>query len=245
VKAFILAAGLGTRLQPYTTELPKALVLVQGTPMIEIVIKRLIKYGIKDITINLHHFADKIKSFIESKNNFGINITYSYEQELLDTGGAIKQARNLLLDTHPVIIHNVDILSDIDFHKMKRQFEKNNADVLLAVKQRKTSRYLLFNNQNRMVGWKNIKTGDTILLSNINTSKLNAYAFSGIHLISQDALNIIAEYPHKIFSITKFYLENMEKIKIYGFLHNSKFVMDLGKIDNLETAQYLDLKKFL
>jgi len=244
VKAFILAAGYGKRLQPYTENLPKALIKVQGLPMIEIVIKRLIKYGFDDIIINLHHFSDKIKDFIASKNYFDIKITFSEEKKLLDTGGAIKFAYDLIKG-HSILVHNVDILTDINLEKFKKEAENKQADVLLAVKKRKTNRYLLFDQAYKLKGWKNIQTGETILNTNYDIEKLHPMAFSGIHLINNSTLELIKKYPEDKFSITTFYLKHLEKLNIYGFPHNSNLVMDLGKIDNLEIAQYLNLKKFL
>jgi NDP-sugar pyrophosphorylase family protein len=244
VKAFILAAGYGKRLQPYTDNIPKALVEVQGIPMLEIVIKRLIKYGFSEIIINLHHFGEQIKEFVKSKNYFGINILFSEEKELLDTGGAIKNAAELI-NNSPVLLHNVDILSDIDLAKFKQTFEHKKADVLLAVKARKSSRYLLFDDNDKLMGWKNTQSGKTILKKGISSGQLHPLAFSGIHILGQKALQLINSYPSGKFSITTFYLEKMEDLDIYSYPHNDNFVIDLGKIDNLQMAQYFDLRKFL
>ncbi len=245
MRAFVLAAGYGKRLRPYTAEVPKALVKVQGVPMIEIVVERLKKFGITDIVVNLHHYGSKIEQYIKEKNFFGINIRFSYEDELLDTGGAIKHASHLLNDGRPVLLHNVDILSDIDLASFTGEFEHKNADVLLAVKDRKTTRYLLFDKDNRLQGWENIKTGEKILRQYADLSSLNPLAFSGIHIIGNNALEKLFFYPEDKFSITKFYLEYMEELGIYGYPHNDDFVMDLGKLDSLQIAQYLDLRKFL
>ncbi len=244
MKAFILAAGYGKRLQPYTEKVPKALVEVQGIPMLEIVIKRLIKYGFEDIIINLHHLSEQIKEFIVSKNYFGVKISFSEEEELLDTGGALKNAAHLI-GNNPVLLHNVDILSDIDLGEFRKNFEHKNADVLLAVKARKSSRYLLFDDSYRLTGWKNTQTGETILKADAPTENLHPLAFSGIHILGPAALKKINNYPEQKFSITNFYLKQMENLKIYGYPHNNNFVIDLGKIDNLQLAQYLDLRKFL
>jgi MurNAc alpha-1-phosphate uridylyltransferase len=245
VRAFILAAGYGKRLRPFTEEEPKALVKVQGIPMIEIVVERLKKYGITDIVVNLHHYGSKIEKYIREKDFFGISINFSYEDELLDTGGAIKHAKNLLNDGRPVILHNVDILSDIDLNSFINYFNHKDADVLLAVKNRKSTRYLLFDENYRLQGWKNLKTEEKILSTSENHSSLIPMAFSGIHIIGEKALERIFNFPENKFSITKFYLQDMKELKIFGYPHNNNFVMDLGKIENLEIAQYLDLRKFL
>ena len=246
MKAFILAAGYGKRLKPITSDIPKALVEVQGIPMIEIVVERLKKHGIKEIIINLHHHGNKIEEFIKHKNYFGIDIKFSYEEELLDTGGALKHAKKFLNNGTSVLLHNVDILSDINLTKFIDKFENKNTDVLLAVKKRKTTRYFLFDNNLRLQGWTNVKTNEKILSKNfLHSKKLTPLAFSGIHILNSKALGYLFEYPQDKFSITKFYLENINKLKIYGYDHSKNFVLDLGKVETLELANYLDLKKFL
>ena len=150
MKAIIFAAGLGTRLRPLTNDRPKALVEVGGVAMLEHVIKRLINHGIDEIVINTHHFGDKIIEFVKTKNNFGITIHISDERDLLlDTGGGILKARKWLDGNDPIIIHNADILTDFDLHKMVKQHVDNNADVTLLVTDRKTSRYFYINKNAR------------------------------------------------------------------------------------------------
>ncbi len=244
MKAFILAAGLGSRLLPLTKDTPKALIQVQGIPMIDLIIRRLIKYNYNHIIINLHYLGNQIKDYCRSKNNFGITIDFIYEEELLDTGGAIKNAVNLLKDKDPVLIHNVDGLSDINFSEFNRFHQEKNADISLAVQNRKTNRFFLFNGNYRLIGWKNIKTNE-IILQHLTKGKILPLAFSGIHLLNQDVIEHIAESKDTVFSITKYYIENCKNLNIAGFLHDDNFFMDLGKHENLKFAEYLNLDKFL
>ena len=244
MKAFILAAGYGKRLAPLTDTLPKALVPIQGTPMLELIINRLISFGIDEIVINVHHFAEKIISFCESKQNFGISLHFSHEVDYpLDTGGAIRHASHLLQDEEPVLVHNVDILTDIDFEKLYKVYAEEEPDVILAVQDRKTERYLLLDEDNYLVGWKNVKTNE-VKLSVLTDSKIDSYAFSGIHLLSPKAIYKISTYEEEVFSITNYYLESVEELHILGYPHNHTFFMDLGKLENLKFAEYLNLEKF-
>lgn len=245
MKAFILAAGIGSRLLPLTKNNPKAIIKIQGIPMIDLIIKRLIKYGYNHIIINLHHFGEKIEDHCKSQNNFGVHIDFIYEEKLLNTGGAVKNAAHLLLDTNPVLLHNVDALSDINLFDFLKNHHLNQAKVSLAVQNRKTDRYLLFDESNqRLVGWKNIKTNE-IILQHIVKGKIVPMAFSGIHLLSQDVIKHIAQNKETVFSITKYYVEYCKQFNINGFYHNQSFFMDLGKHENLKFAEYLNLNKFL
>ncbi len=244
MKAFILAAGIGSRLLPLTKNTPKALIKIQGTPMIELVIKRLINYGYDYVVINLHYLGKQIEDFCRSQNNFGIHIDFIYEEKLLDTGGSIKNAINYLQDKDPILLHNVDALSDIDFNTMRQFHVTNNADISLAVQNRKTDRYFLFGNSHRLIGWKNIETNEIILQHDIK-GKISTYAFSGIHLIGQNVLEQISQHYDTVFSITKYYVHNCKSLNIYGFNHDNSFFMDLGKHENLKFANYLDLNNFV
>ena len=161
MKAMIFAAGLGTRLRPLTDNMPKALVLVGGKPMLERVILNLIKYGFDDITINIHHFGGQIIDFIKANNNFGVTIHISDERdELLDTGGGILKARNFLDGNEPFLVHNADILTDLNLKEFYDYHLGNNADATLLTASRNTARYLLLDDTNRLHGWINKNTGE-------------------------------------------------------------------------------------
>ncbi|MGB1243748.1 MAG: sugar phosphate nucleotidyltransferase, partial [Chitinophagales bacterium] len=166
MKAMIFAAGLGTRLRPLTNDKPKALVEVNGKPLLEIVILQLKRYGFRDIVVNVHYFAKQIIRFLEAKNNFGIHIQISDESDLLlETGGGLQKAKHFLCsDDEPFLVHNVDILSDINLKALYQSHLEGSPLATLVVRNRKTSRYLLFDETNRLCGWKNVKTGEVRMM---------------------------------------------------------------------------------
>lgn len=241
MKAMIFAAGLGSRLGDLTATKPKALVEVGGEPMLKRTILRLKNIGIHDIVVNVHHFADQIIRYIDANNRFGINISISDERDLLlDTGGGLLKANGLLDGTEPILLHNVDILTDIDFREMIEYHIKENADVTLLAAERKTSRYFLFNDNLEMVGWKNTTTGEIKSPSPRTISKSTvALAFGGIHIINPcifDTLNKYAPYGSK-FSITHFYIDNCENLKIKAYKAVGYKWVDMGKPDSFIEAQ--------
>lgn len=234
METFILAAGLGTRLKPITDSLPKALVKINGIPLLEILIKRLVKFSADSIVINIHHFGEQIIDFLESKNNFGLNISISDERELLlDTGGGLKKASSLLNGTD-FLIHNVDIITNLNLRSFFN-FHLNNGNIAtLAVQKRNSSRYFLFDGNKLLCGWENIKTGEKII-SRKPEGSLNRYAFSGIHAGSS---NLFPLMPVKdVFSIVDFYLSIAKTHQITYFDHSDTGFVDLGKIDNLANAE--------
>lgn len=161
MKAMIFAAGTGSRLKPLTDHTPKALIPIGGKPMLEHVILKLKSSGFDQIVINLHHLGNQIVDFLEANNNFGVRIEISDESDyLLDTGGGIKKATSLLCGNEPFLIHNVDILSNVDLKKLYDTHVQTNPLATLLVSQRNTSRYLLFNKENRLCGWRNHETGE-------------------------------------------------------------------------------------
>lgn len=159
-QAMILAAGLGTRLRPLTDTMPKALVPVGGKPLLAHVIDRLQAAGYERLVINVHHFADQVEQYLCAHQNFGLDIAISDEREqLLDTGGGLKKAAPLFDPDEPILIHNVDILDNVDYEWLRRQHLPEE-DAVLLVSRRKTKRYLLFDNAMRLMGWTNIETGE-------------------------------------------------------------------------------------
>jgi NDP-sugar pyrophosphorylase family protein len=235
MKAMILAAGLGTRLKPLTDSTPKALVPLAGKPLLFYIIDRLISVGVKQIIINLHHFPDKIIEYIEDNKKFGIEIDFSQEEKLLDTGGGLKHASWFFDDNQPFILHNVDILSEIDFNQMISFHHQSNALATLAVKKRKTSRYLLFNQKNRLVGWQSIDTGKSELV-NETTQPLENLSFMGIHILSPDIFPLLPDENE--FSIIKAYLALAKKGQaIIGYRNDEDFWIDLGRRENLSRAE--------
>lgn len=246
MKAMIFAAGLGTRLRPLTNDRPKALVEVGGVAMLERVINRLKAHGITEIVINIHHFGEKIIDFVKENNNFGINIYISDERDLLlDTGGGILKAQQWLDGNEPIIIHNADILTDFDLHKMVEQHINSNADATLLVADRKTARYFYIGENNRLNGWTNISTGEVKPADYIalNTDKLRA--FGGVHIVSPSIFSELQNYSTEPkFSITPFYIDRCKDLKIMGYTPNEKYQWhDIGKIESIAIAEQEFIEK--
>ncbi len=237
MKALIYAAGLGTRLKPLTDTKPKALIEINNKPLLEIVIRRLISYGFNDIIINAYHFAEQVIDFIKQNNSFGIRIEISDERGLLlDTGGGLKKASWFFDDDKPFLVHNVDVLSDVNLEELYNFHLKQNALATLAVKSRTSSRYLLFDDECRLWGWQNIKSNITRLVS-AKKQDLKPYAFSGIHIIDPAIFKLITEEGY--FSIIDVYLRLAKKHKISGYVHDNSYFFDLGKKENFLEAENL------
>lgn len=234
MKAMIFAAGKGTRLQPLTNDTPKALVKVNDLPLLEHVIKKLIHTGVNEIIINIHYLGDQIIDFLHSKNNFGIHIEISDESEqLLDTGGGLLKAADFFNQNESFILHNTDIISNIDLKKMIEYHKIHNALATLAVQERPSSRYFLFNKQMELCGWKNTKTNEKVISKEVKSIK--PYAFSGIHIINPNIFNYINQTGK--FSIVDTYLELSKKELITGFDHTSDYWFDIGNTEKLDTAE--------
>lgn len=233
MKAMIFAAGLGTRLKPLTDTMPKALVPVNGEPMLKMVLDRLIAAGYDDIVINIHHFASQIRDYVAANGNFGVRISFSDESDMLrDTGGGIKFAEPLLGKDEPFLVHNVDIDSNLDFGWFREQ-HRNDAAATLLVSSRKTSRYLLFDDQMRLVGWQNIQTGEIRSpYGGIDPDQCTPLAFSGIHYASPSIFPLMQDFPD-VFGIIDFYLSICRTNVVRGVVPAGFEVKDLGKIDSV------------
>lgn len=232
MKAMIFAAGLGTRLRPLTNDRPKALVELEGKTLLEIVIKRLVYHGFTDIVVNVHHFADKVIQYLKDHNNFGVNIMISDERDmLLETGGGLKKAANLLQGTDPILICNVDILTNINYSRMLDVHRRSKAIATLAIRQRTTSRYLLFNQRKNLIGWTNNKTGE-VKISKQTKAQPNPFAFSGIQIIQSKFLELIHQTGK--FSIIDVYLDLARTHQIKGYQHDNDVWLDVGKPESLK-----------
>jgi len=241
----ILAAGLGTRLRPLTTDRPKALVEVGGRTMLEITLARLRDFGVGDVIINAHHFADMLIEYLKANRNFGMRIEVSREDVLLDTGGGLKKAAYFFLEDsksegEPFILHNVDVISTIDLGKMLELHEQNKALATLAVQQRQTSRYLLFDEGLRLCGRRS-KGGeggqkDEMVRDSPATQEL---AFCGIHVISPRMFSLMRE--EGVFSIVTSYLQLADQgEEILAFNADEYYWRDLGRPEDLhQAAEYL------
>lgn len=237
MKALIFAAGLGTRLRPLTNDRPKALVEIEGKPLLAHVIEKLRKAGYTEVVINVHHFGEQIIDYIDRHPVEGMKFIISDERaELLDTGGGIRQAGALFTqDNKPFLIHNVDIFSNLDvkeFYTMHPTVE----GATLLVSERKTSRYLLFNPEdNRLMGWTNIQTGEVKSpYPNLRVEDCRMYAFAGIHLFSQSLLQQMTDWPSR-FSIIDFYLSVADKVPVIGVPKADLRLIDVGKPEALAT----------
>lgn len=252
MKAMIFAAGLGTRLKPLTDTLPKALVPLAGKTLLQWQIERLKAAGITDIVVNVHHFPDMIINYLRENNNFGCNISVSDERDmLLETGGGLRKAKTLLLgvanrqsgdnDT-PILVCNVDILSNIDIPTLVNAYNSNEMG-LVVVSPRETQRYLLFDHDNRLRGWTNIATGEVRgPISKIQNPRSNhrPLAFSGMQVLNPRIFDmmdkVVAEKGDK-FSLIDLYLSIAEKEILRAFIPENYRMMDVGKINQLSEAE--------
>ncbi|MGB7727313.1 MAG: sugar phosphate nucleotidyltransferase [Candidatus Acidiferrum sp.] len=239
MKAMVLAAGLGTRLRPLTDHKPKALVEVGGRTLLEITLTRLKSFGVEEVIVNVHHFAGAILDFLKANDNFGMRVEISREDVLLDTGGGLKMAGWFFLEgarksEEPFLLHNVDVISTIDFAEMVKRHDENSALSTLAVQERETSRYLLFDEQAQLCGRRIVRERREELVRAVE--KPEALAFTGIHMISPRLLGMMEE--NGVFSIIDLYLRlavHGEKIK--SFRADKYYWRDLGKLDRVQQAE--------
>jgi len=237
MRAMIFAAGLGTRLKPLTDSLPKALIPIAGKPLLEHVILKLKAAGFDEIIVNIHHFPDQIIDFLKVNNNFGIRIEVSDERDqLLDTGGGIRKAKQFFDNAEPFLVHNVDILSNVDLAELYNQHLRTNSLATLVVSQRDTFRYLLFDNNLRLNGWINEKTGETKPADLERIEFYTKLAFSGIQVLSPRVFELMDKFQPKC-SIMDFYLSNVTNQDIRGFVPEEFRMMDVGKLDVLDEAE--------
>ena len=240
MKAIIFAAGLGTRLKPLTDTMPKALVAVAGKSMLEHVILHLKEQGFTDIVINIHYLGEQIIDFLKVHDNFGVNICISDERgEVLETGGGILKAADLLDDGEPFLVHNSDILTNIDLQRLYQQHIDSGADATLLVSQRETSRYLLFDKTPLLCGWINKKTNEIKPEGFCYDPTLHeAWAFCGVHVISPSLIRYMIEdgWSGK-FSLIPFYLSVCQKARIVPSpITPDSYWFDIGKMQTLQEA---------
>ena len=235
MQAFIPAAGLGTRLLPLTEHRPKALVEVGGVPLLKIAIDNLARQGATRIVVNVHHFADMVIDYLQS-HDWGTEVLVSNEKDkLLDTGGGLKKAAPLFKRDEPILIHNVDILSRINFRDLVELHKQEGNFVTLAVSVRDTSRFLLFADNGLLVGWNNRSTGETKWVDEL-VAKNRALAFSGIAVLEPGVLDVLppCEIPYPIVPA---YLNIAKEHRISYFIHSSSDWMDVGTPQSLNKAQ--------
>ena len=237
-QAMIFAAGLGTRLKPLTDTMPKALVPVASQPLLWHVVQKLKAAGFERIVVNVHHFAQQIIDYLQANNNFGLDVRISDETDgLLETGGGIKKALPLFDASSPVLIHNVDILSNVDLQALYAFAEQSATDALLLVSRRKTKRYLLFDDEYLLDGWTNIETGEVRSpYPSLDPTELKQLAFSGIHVLSPRVFPLFDEMPSR-FGIIDFYLKYCHQCAFLGYEKKDLRLMDVGKLGTLSEAE--------
>ncbi len=253
--AMIFAAGLGTRLKPYTDHCPKAMVEVAGHPMIAHQLMKLHQAGFQRVVINVHHYAEHIIDYVTDNNGFGLDIAFSDERgKLLETGGGIRKAIPLFDTEHPVLIHNVDIFSNADLDALYTKHIDSGAEASLLVSRRNTSRYFIFDDKDQLVAWKNISTGEVRTVHddlqpameqvNEDNGLYRLRAFSGIHIISP-ALFPLLESQEEVFSITNFYWQHslQHHIQCIEAPHDFHWV-DAGKPETLPKASEIVDKSY-
>jgi mannose-1-phosphate guanylyltransferase len=232
----ILAAGLGTRLRPLTNDRPKALVEVAGHTLLEITLRRLQQFGVREVIVNVHHFSDMVVDYLKKNDNFGMRIEISREEVLLDTGGGLKKAAWFFREDasdEPFLVHNVDVLSTINLDRMMQDHRQNQALATLAVRDRETSRYLLFDEQNQLRGRRAGRDGVPEMVR--SSQQTRALAFSGIHVISPRLLELLTE--DGAFSIITSYLRLAgEGEKVDAFQADEYYWRDLGRLESVGQA---------
>lgn len=233
MKAMILAAGLGTRLRPLTNRIPKALVEVNGKTMLQRTVEKLVRSGFGEIIINLHHHAEQIRQYVKQNNHFGVRIEFSDETALLlDTGGGLKKAAWFFNEGTPFLLHNIDILSDIDLRSLYQIHLNEKPLATLAVKKRKTERLLLFNEKFELTGWKNARTGT---VKNPGEKPMQyEMGFCGIHVIDPMIFGLMKR--EGVFSIIDVYLGQLKDHIIKGYETGNAYWTDIGDIQNLNEA---------
>ena len=239
MKAMILAAGLGTRLRPLTNDRPKALVEVGGRTLLEITISRLREFGVREVIVNVHHFAEMVVEYLKKNENFGMRIEVSREDELLDTGGGLKKAAWFFIEDsvgrdEPFVLHNVDVISTIDLGRMAEFHHQHRALATLAVQQRETSRYLLFGERMQLCGRRAGQDGELeVVLASAN---MQAMAFSGVHMISPRIFERMTEQG--AFSIITSYLRlAAQGENILGFCADEYYWRDLGRLESVARVE--------
>ena len=239
MKAMILAAGLGTRLLPLTESIPKALIRIHDRPILEIIILRLKNFGFADIIVNIHHHHDQIIDFLNANKSFGINIQISDENDqVLDTGGGIKKASWFLEGPEPFLVHNVDVISDIDLRAIYNFHMRHHPLATLAVKGKNSARSLLFNASYKLCGWENAETGESEIIPGMRRDDLVRIGFCGIHVIDPVIFKHFGS--DKVFSIITTYMSLVGSNTIYGYPVEDNLWIDIGSFEQLMYARKID-----
>lgn len=242
MKAMILAAGQGTRLKPLTDHIPKPLVRFNGVPLLEIIINRLFVSGIDGIVINIHHMADQVLEFLKKKDYYNGRVVISDERDrLMDTGGGVLKARDLLYSDEPFLLHNVDVLTNLDISQLIMYHKTEKALITIAVKKRPTSRLLLFDENNRLAGWCHNETGEMRIVREYK-GELSSYGNSCVYIFNSEFFDLVDN--QEPVSLTDIYLELARQHTIKAFIHNDDYWYNLGLYESFMNAESVmkDLK---
>lgn len=232
----IFSAGLGTRFKPWTDMHPKALVMVNGKPLLQHNIEYLQKYGITDVVVNVHHFAGQVIEAIQKNNGWGSNVLISDESdEVLETGGGLLKAKNLLQDGEPFITLNADFLTDLSIADLIRFHKNKKALISFGITDRKTSRYFLFDEENRLCGWRNTNTGEEKI--SVPKDNLKEWAYSCVAVFQPEIFELIPQRGK--FSLVETYLSLAAAYPIYGYNHSGDKLVDVGKPESVAVAEKL------
>lgn len=232
----ILAAGLGTRLKPFTDHHPKALAVVNQKTLLQRNIEYLAQFGITEFIVNVHHFADQIEAHLKHERYSQFHIAISDERDtVLETGGGLKKAAWFFNDGQPFVLMNADILTNLNLTNLIQQQKTEQAVAMLAVSKRESSRYFLFNRSMQLCGWRNLKTAEERW--SISDAETTAYAFSGLHIIDPSLFTLM--HQEGKFSMVDVYLELAKTQKIMGYDHSGSILLDVGKPDSLLQAETL------
>jgi len=236
-KAMILAAGIGSRLKPWTDAHPKALAIVNGKTLLQRNIEYLQQYGIRDVIVNVHHFADQVIDVINENNGWGSRIIISNEtNQLLETGGGLLKAAEFLQEATPFLLMNVDILTDLNLQSLINYHQEKKPLATLATTARKTSRYFLFDEGNNLCGWRNVTTGEEKVRQPLKGNETQK-AFSGIHIIESRIFESIKQQGK--FSMVDVYLDLMQQQTIKSFDHSETRFIDVGKPESIIKAEVM------
>ena len=238
MKAMIFAAGLGTRFKPWTDKHPKALALINGKSLLQRNIEYLQLYGITDVVVNIHHFADQVIAAIEKNKGWGSNVLISDESdELLETGGGLFKAKNLLQNGKPFITLNADFLTDLNIDDLITFHKTKNALISFGITNRKTSRYFLFNEDNRLCGWRNVNSGEERIV--VSKNNLKEMAYSCVVVFQPEIFDLMPQRGK--FSLVDTYLSLAADHRIYGYEHSGDKLVDVGKPESVAIAEKLFL----
>ena len=236
MRAMIFSAGLGTRFKPWTDQHPKALALVNGKSLLQRNIEYLQKYGITDVVVNVHHFGNQIKEAIKKNSGWGSNVIVSDETyEVLETGGGLLKARDLLESNEPFVTLNVDILTDLNLNKLFEFHTKRQPLISFGVTSRETSRYFLFDENDRLCGWRSTRTGEEKI--SVSKSNLIQKAYSCVVIFQPDFFGLIKQTGK--FSLTETYLDLAKDNLILGYDHSGDKLVDVGKPESVAIAEKL------